>query len=163
MEVSEEKKRRGRYGRAWVALRRMTRSVSLEELKDSVVYSFTGGRTTHLHEMTREEYARMCETLEAETGYTALLRSERSKTLKLLSDLGIDTNDWERVDAFCMDKRIAGKAFRYIRAGEHGLLRMKLWAINRSGYGKGRIRPLYPETVPDPVQSGVWPSPAGEA
>jgi hypothetical protein len=50
-----------------------------------------------------------------------------------MQQLGIDTTDWNRVDAFCKDVRIAGKAFRHISIDELEALVVKLRAIKRKG------------------------------
>ena len=58
--------------------------------------------------------------------------------LKLMQKLGIDTTDWNRVNAFCQDGRIAGKQFRDITSEELEQLAKKLRSIER----KGGIREL---------------------
>ena len=44
---------------------------------------------------------------------------------------GVNTADWEAVDRFCEDKRIAGKAFRFLDSVELSDLNTKLRAMNR--------------------------------
>ena len=61
------------------------------------------------------------------------LRRRRSEVLKLMQQLGIDTTDWNRVDRFCSDTRIAGKAFRHISIDELEALAVKLRTIARKG------------------------------
>ena len=61
------------------------------------------------------------------------LRRRRSEVLKLMQQLGIDTTDWNRVDRFCIDTRIAGKAFRHISIDELEALAVKLRTIGRKG------------------------------
>lgn len=76
-----------------------------DEFKEGVVSQFTNGRTTSLREMTRKEYDMMCDKLE---GFTAKLirtakdeqRKHRSRCLRLMQKLGIDTTDWTRINAF---------------------------------------------------------------
>lgn len=73
--------------------------------------------------MTREMDARQ---IALET-----LRRIRSSVLHQMQLLGINTADWSRVDAYCMDKRIAGKRFRDLDEEELGALLKKLRAIRR--------------------------------
>ena len=84
--------------------------------KETLVAQYTDGRTTSLREALRRQ-----------------LRCRRSEVLKLMQQLGIDTTDWNRVDAFCKDVRIAGKAFRYISIDELEALAVKLRIIERKG------------------------------
>ena len=106
--------------------------------KETLVEQYTDGRTTSLRETTRQEYDRMCRDMERETGYDEFvegirrqLRRKRSEVLKLMQQIGIDTTSWNRVNAFCKDARIAGKAFRYISIDELEVLAVKLRAIKR--------------------------------
>ena len=108
--------------------------------KETLVEQYTDGRTTSLRETTRQEYDRMCRDMERETGYDEFvegirrqLRRRRSEVLKLMQQLGINTTDWNRVDAFCEDVRIAGKAFRHISIDELEALAVKLRTIARKG------------------------------
>nr|DAX70390.1 MAG TPA: 3-hydroxyisobutyryl-CoA hydrolase [Caudoviricetes sp.] len=118
--------------------------------KETLVSQYTDGRTTSLRETTRQEYDRMCRDMERETGYDEFvegirrqLRCRRSEVLKLMQQLGIDTTDWNRVDAFCKDVRITGKAFRHISIDELEALAVKLRIIERKGGLKAR--PQQPE------------------
>ena len=106
--------------------------------KETLVEQYTSGRTTHLHETTQQEYNKMCRDMEQVAGYDERmsdirreLRRKRSVCLKLMQQLGIDTTDWDRVNAFCEDTRIAGKAFRHISIDELEALAVKLRAIKR--------------------------------
>ena len=106
--------------------------------KETLVEQYTSGRTTHLHETTQQEYNKMCRDMEQVAGYDERmsdirreLRRKRSVCLKLMQQLGIDTTSWNRVNAFCEDARIAGKAFRYISIDELEVLAVKLRAIKR--------------------------------
>ena len=106
--------------------------------KETLVEQYTNGRTTHLRETTQQEYNKMCRDMEQVAGYDEFvegirrqLRRKRSVCLKLMQQLGIDTTDWNRVNAFCEDTRIAGKAFRHISIDELEALAVKLRAIKR--------------------------------
>lgn len=108
--------------------------------KETLVAQYTNGRTVRLHETTDREYNTMCDDMERLVGfdeYTEALRRElrrkRSVCLKLMQQLGIDTTDWARVDAFCMHTRIAGKPFRKISLEELEALAVKLRTILRKG------------------------------
>lgn len=60
-----------------------------------------------------------------------VLRRKRSSVLHRMQLLGIDTADWNRVDSFCMDSRIAGKRFCQLDCDELDTLFRKLLAIGR--------------------------------
>lgn len=61
------------------------------------------------------------------------LRRKRSVCLKLMQQLGIDTTDWNRVNEFCNNPRIAGKPFVQVSTAELEQLAIKLRAIQRKG------------------------------
>lgn len=122
-----------RYGRFYALLRRMPGAD-----KSTLVYQFSCGRTTHLHEMTQPEYDVMCREMERvavvdvrREALLATLRKARSGALRQMQLWGVDTTDWARVDAFCQDRRIAGKTFRELDEGELHALNTKLRMMNR--------------------------------
>ncbi|WP_270368687.1 hypothetical protein [Bacteroides stercoris] len=90
-----------------------------EEFKKSIVQQYTWNRTDSLKEMTAKEYEACCE-----------LRRKRSLCLNLMQKLGIDTSDWARINDFCSNPRIVGKAFRQITVDELDELAVKLRSIN---------------------------------
>lgn len=99
--------------------------------KDVLVEQFTNGRTTHLHLMSRQEYEVMCAEMERVSGYGArraarrdALRKARSGALRQIQLWGVDTTNWDKVNAFCEQPRIAGKAFRSLDCDG-------LYALNR--------------------------------
>ena len=121
------------YARFYTLLKKMPAAD-----KKTLVSQYTDGRTTSLRETTQQEYNKMCRDMEQVAGYDELmsdirreLRRKRSMCLKLMQQLGIDTTDWDRVNAFCEDTRIAGKAFRHISIDELEALAVKLRAIKR--------------------------------
>lgn len=59
------------------------------------------------------------------------MRSKRSAVLHQMQLLGVDTADWNKVDALCRDSRIAGKQFRRLDCDELDALLKKLRAIRR--------------------------------
>ena len=107
-----------------------------EELKESLVLEYTGGRTSSLREMKIQEYQSLVQRLEtlnrgnASKEYEAL-RKERSYTLHLMQKMGINTTRWTEVDRYLLDPRISGKTFRELTASELQQVRVRLHAINR--------------------------------
>lgn len=101
--------------------------------KGELVKMYTKGRTEHLHEMTKEEYTYMVKDLwmkirpEIEESIVMReLKRLRSHTLHQMQLFGINTADWHRVNAFCKDKRICGKAFSELSGEELEELRTKV-------------------------------------
>ncbi len=121
------------FGRFYTAIRALGKIGDRDEVKEALVRQYTNGRTASLREMTFREYNRCCKDLEQQTSDREALRKERSVTLRLLQKLGVDTTDWNRVNRFCEDKRIAGKEFAKISIEELRGLRTKLRAIERKG------------------------------
>lgn len=106
--------------------------------KETLVRQFTNERTEHLRQMTYKEYELMCKEMERVAGYderhAALrqaLKKARSGVLHQMQLWGVNTADWGAVDAFCKDKRIAGKAFRFLDTEELSILNTKLRTMNR--------------------------------
>lgn len=125
------------YARFYVLLGRLSAS-DKEELKASLVSQYTEGRTESLREMTAKEYDALCEAmgrmdknLMAQEAYRAELRRKRSVVLKLMQQHGIDTTDWDRVDAYCMNPRIMGKRFSRMTTEELETVAIKLRIIRR--------------------------------
>ena len=83
-----------------------------DEMKCNLVLTYTGGRTTHLREMTDEEYATLCRALEEECGYRSQVKRHRSHVLHLMQIYGV-----------------AGKHFRYLTVKELQALSRKLMAM----------------------------------
>lgn len=117
--------------------------------KETLVSSFTNGRTPHLHEMSAKEYASMCATLEEHTGSRVQLKKKRSLCLKLMQQAGIDTTDWQRINDFCRHPRIAGKVFAKLTLADLDLLQTKLHAIMRKG---GLKQKASPSSLPQPLR-----------
>lgn len=121
------------YGRFYGLLKRLPGAD-----KETLVRQFTGGRTEHLRQMTYKEYDLMCREMERVAGYderrAALLKAKRKARSGVLHQMqlwGVNTADWKAVDRFCEDKRIAGKAFRFLDTEELSILNTKLRAMNR--------------------------------
>ena len=129
---------------------RFTDSAEQDEYKRALVREFTRGRTTHLREMTRKEYDALCDRLVQITGqgkadeerwqlYLELKRL-RSVVLNLMQRMGVDTTDWNRVDALCLDHRIAGKVFRDLNIDELETVEKRLRAIEKKQGGFSNSR-----------------------
>lgn len=99
------------FRRFYGAIKALDFVTDRDDVKKSLVHQYTNGRTDSLREMTRAEYDRCCEDLERKAGRQGELRKERSKTLKLMQQMGVDTTDWRRVNLLCRDTRIIGKDF----------------------------------------------------
>lgn len=106
--------------------------------KETLVYQYTNGRTTHLHLMAINEYQSMCNEMERVAGYDERreawrreMKRKRSAVLHQLQLLGVDTADWGKVDVYCQNKRIAGKVFRELDEEELDALLVKLRIIRR--------------------------------
>lgn len=136
------------FARFYALFNKIPCSGDREEFKKEMVSNATLGRTDSLREVTRREYQDLCEALEKVCPMSAEaksreaahdeLRRQRSICLKLMQKLGIDTADWNRVNTFCQDGRIAGKVFRFLDTLELEQLSKKLRSIER----KGGIRQL---------------------
>lgn len=114
------------------------KGVDLELYKEDLISEFTHGRTTSLKEMKDAEYEEMCDCLQndrraSENGdaFQARRRKSRSAVLNRIQRLGIDTTDFSKVDAFCLNKRIAGKPFGMLTIEELDALVPKLEAMLR--------------------------------
>lgn len=143
------------FGRFYTVIRALNPIGDRDDVKKSIVYQYTNGRTDSLREMSRAEYDKCCEDLERKTGQKDELRKERSATLKLMQKMGVDTTDWNRVNLLCRDARIIGKDFYYITADEHRDLRRKLRSIERKG-GINRKPLSMPEPRPKQKQQQVF-------
>lgn len=133
------------YARFYASLRAL--GGETEEMKKQMVKQYTWGRTESLREMTREEYEDCCDALERLSGRKAEQKKLRSRVLNQMQKLGIDTTDWTRVNAFCKDKRIAGKVFGWLNNEELEALSKKLRSIAHRGGLKMREEKKMTEVV----------------
>lgn len=126
------------YARFWALLALMP-CADREDLKEQLVMQHTGGRTASLRDMKAKEYEQMIRAMESTTGRNdrrlsadlSALKKKRSAVLHQMDILGIDTSDWEEVDRFCLQKRIAGKRFSKLDPEELNALLKRLKAILR--------------------------------
>ena len=117
-----------------------------EEYKRALISRITDGRTTSLREIDDREYFTLINQLEDIVGIKEKIRKERSATLKLLQkEFNVDTTNWNKVDAICLSKRIAGKPFRFLNIMEHAAVRQKLYSILSKGGFKARKKDILQE------------------
>lgn len=114
------------YAAIYVLLKQMP-GVSKEEL----VLQWTNGRTSSLKEMSEHEYSLMIRQLREQVESLEEKKKARSAALKQIQLYGIDTTDWDAVDRFCGNPRIAGKPFRYLTIRELKALRVKMLSIRK--------------------------------
>lgn len=133
------------FGRFFALLRKFPYTVEEYERRSMVVLA-TGGRTNSLREMTRAEYDAMCDQLEGKCQpATMSLRRRRSCVLRQMQKMGVDTTDWVRIDALCMDVRIAGKRFARLSEEELRGVEVKLRSIERKGGFSARAKREVPD------------------
>lgn len=97
--------------------------------KEDLVLQWTNGRTSSLKEMSEREYSLMIRQLRQQVENLEEKKKARSAVLKQFQLYGIDTTDWDAVDRFCCNARIAGKPFRYLTIPELKSLRVKMLSI----------------------------------
>lgn len=125
------------YHRFYASFNRLPCGGDREDMKESLVSSYTNGRTTSLREMSEAEYNAMCAALEQKVNpnaralYIQKRKRRRSSALHQLQLYGVDTTDWNKVNAFCEQPRIAGKPFRNLDCEELEALTRKMRAIIR--------------------------------
>lgn len=125
------------YSRFYAIFNRLPYRGDREDFKKSVVLQYTWNRTEHLHEMTEREYNDCCAALEkmlAPDARDVFIRERkkwRSSALHQLQLYGVDTTDWNKVNEFCKQPRIAGKEFRDLDCEELEALTKKMRAIIR--------------------------------
>lgn len=114
------------------------KGIDLEQYKDDLISQFTRGRTTSLKDMKDSEYDEMCDCIqsgrrqsESRDDYVLRRKKMRSAVLKRIQQLGVDTTDFDKVNAFCQNGRIAGKPFGMLTIEELESLIPKLEAILR--------------------------------
>lgn len=127
------------FARFYALFNRLPYGGDREELKKQIVMQYTCGRTEHLRKMKRQEYDGCCNGLEkmipcyddSRALYVKEIRFKRSAALHQMQLYGVDTGNWSRVDAFCMDPRISGKKFSQLDSDELDALSVKVRAIRR--------------------------------
>lgn len=129
-------KKKRNYSRFYALCK--AKGVDLEQYKDDLISQFTLGRTTSLKDMKDSEYDEMCDYIqsgrhqsESRDDYVLRRKKMRSAVLKRIQQLGVDTTDFDKVNAFCQNGRIAGKPFGMLTIEELESLIPKLEAILR--------------------------------
>lgn len=125
--------------------------------KDELVLQFTDGRTTHLTQMTGQEYMQMLGALEeASAPSRAELKRWRSSALLRIGRLGINTIDnWDGINAFVSSKKIAGKPFYELTVSDLRQLVRKLESIERKG-GLKSMEKKADEASTEALQALSW-------
>ena len=128
------------YAAFYGLLNRM-QSSDKEELKKSIVLQYTFGRTDSLREMNMREYNAALKGMKSSVPQDCqdILRARRSEVLLQMQRMGIDTADWDIINSFCADSRIAGKPFGKITVDELRVLFVKLRAMQRKRQYKSSI------------------------
>lgn len=129
------------YSDIWAMINKLAGELETEDLKRVMCESVSEGRTDSLRELTGGELVKLRSELRERTGFKPQranyeLRRKRSLVLKQLERYGIDTENWDAVNAFVSDSRIAGKEFAELDEEELDQLRKKMYSINR----KKRVR-----------------------
>lgn len=123
------------FARFYTLLNRMPYVGDKEDLKRDLVLQGTNGRTGSLREVSKKEYAAICESMERvapgndREKYIEQRRRSRSICLKLLQKIGVDTTEWDNVNSYCKSPKIAGKVFRDLNLDELDELSLKLRMI----------------------------------
>lgn len=103
-----------------------------EDTRRNLIYELTDGRTSSTAGLTYAEAQYLAGYITGAAGTTLddkALKRQRSAVLLRLQKIGIDTTDWNRVNAFLEDIRIAGNPFYKLDYEELTGLIPKLEAI----------------------------------
>jgi hypothetical protein len=103
-----------------------------EDQRRNIIYNFTKGRTSSLKDLSYKEYMDLCKSLEPHSKEIAARLEQkrwRSNCLHLLQKIGVDTADWDSINAYCLSPKIANKKFRDISCDELITLYKKLQSI----------------------------------
>ena len=103
-----------------------------EDTRRNLIYELTDGRTSSTAGLTYAEAQYLAGYITGAAGTTLddkALKRQRSAVLLRLQKIGIDTTDWNKVNAFLEDIRIAGKPFYKLDYGDRRGLIPKLEAI----------------------------------
>ena len=123
------------FARFYTLLKRMPYVGDREDLKRDLVLQGTHGRTESLREVSRKEYAAICEAMERvapcndREKFIEQRRRSRSICLKLLQQIGVDTTSWPAINNYCKSRKIAGKVFGDLSIDELDALSLKLRMI----------------------------------
>lgn len=121
--------------------------------KEELVSQYTGGRTTHVSQMKKDEFIALCDMLQygseqEQTARNLAMKRARSAALLRIGRLGINTIDnWEGINAFVSSPKIAGKKFYDLSTDELKALTSKLESIIRKGGLKKSEEPQAQESA----------------
>lgn len=121
--------------------------------KEELVSQYTGGRTTHVSQMKKDEFIALCDMLQygseqEQTARNLALKRARSAALLRIGRLGINTIDnWDGINAFVSSPKIAGKKFYDLSTDELKALTSKLESIIRKGGLKKAEEPQAQESA----------------
>jgi hypothetical protein len=132
------------FARFYLMFNKLDHQGDKEGMKCDLVRQATNGRTESLREVTRSEYEELCRMLEKTTRENVINESvknaiiaeqkrQRSIALHMMQVMGVDTTDWNRINALCQDPRIAGKLFAQLTAEELAAMTKRLRIIYRKG------------------------------
>lgn len=111
-----------------------------EERYRTLIGELTDGRTTSTKGLTYAEAQYLAGYItganvklrtSAEEMAIRSLKRQRSAVLKRMQQIGVDTTDWNRVNAFLRQPRIAGKPLYELDGGELDALIPKLESIKK--------------------------------
>ena len=123
------------FARFYTRLNRMPYVGDKEDLKRDLVLQGTNGRTGSLREVSKKEYAAICEAMERvapvndRDKFAEQLRKSRSVCLRLMQKIGVDTTSWRVVNDYCKSPKIAGADFRVLSIDDLDRLSLKLRMI----------------------------------
>lgn len=123
------------FARFYTLLNRMPYVGDKEDLKRELVLQGTNGRTNSLREVSKKEYAAICEAMERvapgidRDKFAEQLRKSRSVCLRLMQKIGVDTTSWRVVNDYCKSPKIAGADFRVLSIDDLNRLSLKLRMI----------------------------------
>lgn len=127
---------KSKYSDLYAMMTALGSPLEVSELKELLCAGVSDDRTTSLSELTSSELSKLRTQLRAQTGSKPTKgdksrKRKRSAVLKLLTDYGIDTRNWDAINAFVAQPRLAGKPFARLDNDELEALRRKLWAMLR--------------------------------
>lgn len=151
------------YARLYCLLGEVMPQLDREEAKELVASTVSNDRTTSLRELTDEEFNEALEYLSRQLRESsAEVKKARSRALHQLQKYGIDTTDWDRVNAFVAQRRIAGKPFYHLDVKELDQLTNKMRAIisksdksNKSNKSR-KQRPTKAEQASEAYCNACW-------
>ncbi len=131
-KIRKKRKPPRNYARFYCLLKQVMPQLDQDEAKQMVADQMSGGRTSSLRELTDKEFEGGVKLLEEQLkGSSSELRKARSSALHQLQKYGIDTADWDAVNVFVVQPRIAGKPFYHLSVVELKALTRKMRAINQ--------------------------------